>query len=280
MRRPCLHFKLADFVGPGEAYHFARTELTDANAAHYHDHDFHEIFWATRGRGEHVRNGRTAPLPAGQLILVRPEDRHCVMGSAAAPLQIFNLAFPSRVWRAVRRRYFSREGDWFARPAAQRMWPIPARAQADLAYWAERLAAPGRPQVALDGFLMELPRLLREPAPGADLAPEWLLRARREIARPEQFAGGTPAFARLARRSPSHVARAAVRWLKETPTQIVNTARMDYSAQQLTETARPIVEIMLDCGFNNLSHFYALFRRRFGMSPRRYRLRAHPTMRG
>ena len=44
MRRPCLHFKLAAFVGPGEAYHFARTELTAANAAHYHDHDFHEIF--------------------------------------------------------------------------------------------------------------------------------------------------------------------------------------------------------------------------------------------
>ena len=78
----------------------------------------------------------------------------------------------------------------------------------------------------------------------------------------------------------SFAGRATVRWLKQTPTEIVNTVRMDYSARQLTETARPILEIALDCGLNNLSHFYALFRQRFGVSPRKYRLRAHPTVRG
>ena len=100
------------------------------------------------------------------------------------------------------------------------------------------------------------------------------------MAGPEQFAGGTVALARLAGRSPSHVARVAVRWYGQTPTEIVNTARMGFSARQLAETSRPIMEIALDCGLNNLSHFYALFRRRFGVSPRRYRLQAHPTVRG
>ncbi len=281
MRLACAHFEFADFVRPGEGYHFARTEITAGNAAKYHDHDFHELCWATRGRGEHLLNGQVSPLEAGRLYLVRPADKHQVTGVAGAPLLLFNLAFPSRNWVEIKRRYYARARDWFEAPQARREgWPVDARAQAALAHWAERLATPGRPRVMLDGFLMELPQWLQEPARGEEPVPEWLARARREIAQPRHFAAGTPALARLAGRSPSHVARAAVRWLKQTPTEIVNTARMDYSAQQLMETARPIMDIALDCGLNNLSHFYALFRKRFGVSPRRYRLQAHPTVRG
>jgi AraC family cel operon transcriptional repressor len=280
MAPACLHFKLADFVRPGESYHFASTELTADNAVRYHDHDFHELFWVTRGRGEHLLNGRTVPLQAGRLFLIRPQDRHHVTGSDAAPLRILNLAFPSRRWAEVRRRYFPRDPDAFERSPVDRAWPLDAPAQAALEHWAARLAAAGRPRVVLDGFLMELPQLLHEPVRGAKPVPEWLARARRELAGPEQFAGGTLGLARLAGRSPSHVARAAVRWYGQTPTEIVNAARLEYSARQLGETSRPIMDIALDCGLNNLSHFYALFRKRFGVSPRKYRLQAHPTVRG
>lgn len=276
----CAHFKLADFIRPGETFHFAQTTLTADNAARYHDHDYHEVFWVTHGRGEHLLNGRTHALQAGQLHLIRPRDRHRVTGSDAAPLRIANLAFPSRAWVEVRRRYFRREPDWFAAPEDQRVRAADARVAAVLAHWAERLADPARPRVALDGFLMELPRLFRQRAAGVEAVPEWLALACREIARPEHFSGGTPKLAQLAGRSPSHVARAAVRWLGQTPTDLVNAARLDYSARQLAETTRPILDIALDCGLTNLSHFYALFRKRFGVSPRRYRLQALPTVRG
>jgi AraC family cel operon transcriptional repressor len=279
MRIACAHFKLAAFVRPGESYHFAQTELTADNAARSHDHDYHEVFWVTHGRGDHLLNGQATPLLAGQLHLIRPQDRHRVTGSDAAPLRIANLAFPSRAWAEVCRRYFCGERDWFVRRTGRRMWLPDAKAQAGLAHWAERLATPERPRIALDGFLMELPLFLRQPPAGVELMPEWLELACREIVHPEHFSGGTPELARLAGRSPSHVARATVRWLKQTPTEIVNTARLDYSARQLAETGRPIMEIALDCGLNNLSHFYALFRKRFGVSPRKYRLQAMPTVR-
>lgn len=278
----CAHFQLREFIRDDEAYHFARTELTAGNVARYHDHDYHEVFWVLRGEGTHVLNGRRRPLAAGGLHLIRPRDRHCVHGSDAAPLRIINVAFPSPAWAALRRRYFRRRPDAFEAPEAQRHAAADARTQTVLAYWAERLADASRPRVVLDGFLMELARLRAAAAAGATPTPvpDWLQRARREIARPEHFAGGTPAFARLAGRTPSHVARATVRWLGRTPTALVNDARLDHCARQLAETNRPIVDIMLDCGLNNVSHFYALFRRRFGASPRRYRLQAHPTVRG
>ncbi len=276
----CVRFRLSEFVRGGEAYHFAKVELTPDNVARYHDHDYHEVFWATRGRGEQQCNGRTHELRPGVLHLVRPQDRHRVRGSSSSPLHLVNLAFPSEAWAAVRRRYFAAEPDWFEQPLSRRAWPVDGRGQGTLAHWVERLAAPGRPRVALDGFLMELPQLRPVAPTSAPPVPEWLEQCRRALAQPAHFSGGTPALARLAGCSPSHLARATARWLGCTPTDLVNAARMDYSARQLMETNRPILDIALDCGLNNLSHFYALFRKRFGVSPRRYRLRAHSTVRG
>lgn len=274
MAEDCVHLKMATFVRRSESYHYARVELSADNAAKYHDHDYHEVFWAVQGRGEHRFNGRSYPIEAGEVYLIRPKDRHCVVGHAQEKLTIVNVAFASRRWAEVRRRYFAREPDCFALEAAQRKWTADGRTQARLAHWAERLAAAGRPRVALDGFLMELPLLQREGAAAAEEPmPEWLAKARHEIARQEHFSGGTPALARVAGRSPSHVARATVRWLGVTPTDLVNRARMDFSAQQLMETGRPILEIAYDCGLTNLSHFYALFRERFGVSPQKYRKR-------
>ncbi len=277
----CAHFKLQDFIRPGEAYHYARTTLTADNVARYHDHDYHEVFWVLRGQGEHRWNGRTVPLGAGTLCLIRPADRHLVTGSDASPLLIVNLAFPSKTWADVRKRYFADEPDCFEVPDEQRLWKQELRSPGGPNHWAERLANPDRPRVSLDGFLMELPFWRpRSDAPTPEPVPEWLVRAQREIVKPENFIGGAPAFARLAGRNPSHVARVAVRCLGKTPTELVNAARFEHSAQQLAETTKPILDIMLDCGLTNLSHFYALFRKRFGVSPRRYRLQAHPTVRG
>lgn len=274
MPPPCAHFKLKDFVRRGESYHFAEVDISANSAARYHDHDYHEVFWVTHGRGEHLFNGSSLLLEAGSLHLIRPSDRHQVTTARTPPLSIVNVAFPSRAWTEVRRRYYAGEKDPFELPDAKRAWAIDARGQTRLSHWVERLATLGRPRVTLDGFLMELPQLQREVAEerGGPM-PEWLASARREIARPEHFSGGTPALARLAGRSASHVARATVRWLRRTPTELVNAARMDFSVHQLTTTTRPIVEIALDCGLTNLSHFYALFRQRFGTSPQRYRRR-------
>ena len=39
----------------------------------------------------------------------------------------------------------------------------------------------------------------------------------------------------------------------------------------LIGTDRPIIEIALDCGFNNVTYFYRLFKRKYDLSPAFYR---------
>jgi AraC family transcriptional regulator of arabinose operon len=54
--------------------------------------------------------------------------------------------------------------------------------------------------------------------------------------------------------------------------QMVSEKRLSAAASLLRETALPIVEVCLASGFQDLSHFHRLFRRRFGVTPRKYRL--------
>jgi len=103
-------------------------------------------------------------------------------------------------------------------------------------------------------------------------APDWFTSACERIKSPEYFVKGPGGLASLSGRCLAHVARVSRRVLGKTPAGIVNDARMDYAAIQLSMTNRPILEICYDCGFTSLSHFYQLFKDRFKMSPREYRL--------
>ena len=50
-----------------------------------------------------------------------------------------------------------------------------------------------------------------------------------------------------------------------------NNLKLEDARKLLLETDLPVTEIALDTGFNDVSYFIALFRRKFGMSPLRYR---------
>jgi len=51
----------------------------------------------------------------------------------------------------------------------------------------------------------------------------------------------------------------------------INEFRVGKAAEELESTDRPVMEIALDQGFENVSYFNLQFRRRFGMTPREFR---------
>jgi AraC family transcriptional regulator, positive regulator of tynA and feaB len=58
-----------------------------------------------------------------------------------------------------------------------------------------------------------------------------------------------------------------------TPSAYIQSRRLDHAARQLAQARRdaPITAVAFDSGFNDLSSFCRLFRRRFGVAPREYR---------
>ena len=64
-----------------------------------------------------------------------------------------------------------------------------------------------------------------------------------------------------------------------TPSSYIQSRRLDHAAQLLAQTRRDasITAVAFDSGFNDLSTFCRVFRRKFGIAPRDYRAGARPT---
>lgn len=59
----------------------------------------------------------------------------------------------------------------------------------------------------------------------------------------------------------------------QTPIQRLTQMRMEHARRLLQETSLSVIEVALECGYGNPSHFAVAFRRFTGMSPREYRTR-------
>lgn len=250
-----------------------------------HDHDFHELFWVEEGEGLQVVNGERRPLIPGLLVLARADDAH---GFAAARpggmVRFINFAFPRGLWNELWTRRLGRRPVFYAlKDHRAREWTLDAAELDRLRVLGRDLAAGARDALTTEAFLAGVISLLANRDGGHERGrpPAWLTDSLAAMQEPRRFARGTREFARMAGCTPEHLARAARRHLGKTPTEIVNEARLAYAAQQLCTTERPLLDIVADCGLENLGHFYKLFRVRYGDSPERYRRRAFlPANRG
>lgn len=264
---------------PGDWFHLARVQFHPTRSSRLHTHDFAEIFWIEQGRGIHDINGQRKTLFPGDLIFIRPSDRHMLATADSAGFTLVNLAFPVRVQHELAERLpeLNRlQSGCATLPERRELSPVQAqRLKEEL----RRLAAGGRGRLPLERFLLNVYAMLLSESDGRAnvVLPDWLEQACTAIQRPEYFGGGVAAFVRLSARSPEYVARACRRFLGVTPTVLVNQIRMEHAARELRLGGRPIVEISLECGLNNLAHFYALFRAAHGQTPRQYRV-AHQQM--
>jgi AraC-like DNA-binding protein/mannose-6-phosphate isomerase-like protein (cupin superfamily) len=262
-------------VPPDTRAHVARLHLGRGEGFGVHTHDFAEVFWIERGAGMHLINGQRDPLSVGDLVLIRPRDRHDFVVRQAEGLTFVNVAFEASALRAIHTRYFS-----------ARRWPwtggvLPAKFQltpADLTQlrtWADDLARAAPTALQRDWFLLSLLQLIGR-SPLHDQGPDrpgWLDEAIAHFNTPERFAGGVACLARLSGRCPEHLNRVVRRTLGKTATDLVNDLRLDFAARELRMTNRPILDIALDCGLENLGYFYRIFKRRFALTPRQFRLR-------
>lgn len=265
----------------GEAFHAIRDTKTRRNPVPPHRHDFAEVFWIDQGRARHRVNGDEQSLEPGCVVFMRPSDTHAVEPPAGEVLHFTNIAFSLESWGALGKRYFEkRPSAFWSRAALPEMRRVEPSRLDGLNRQADTLAQSPRERLYIERFLLDLlaefaaesqEAATREGGRFPEDMPDWLLRACREIARPEQLAEGAGRFTRLAGRSREHVARSMRHYLGISPTRFINRARMRHAARQLEMSNRGIVEIAGECGLENLGHFYALFRDEFGMTPRDWR---------
>lgn len=68
------------------------------SAMEAHSHEFYEMVYVRRGRGEHFIAGHSYPIQAGDLYVIHPGEEHCYAPAAGSSLRIVNVLWmPSLV---------------------------------------------------------------------------------------------------------------------------------------------------------------------------------------
>lgn len=265
--------RFATVAGPGSACHVAARRYQPDRLPPPHTHDFAEVFWIEQGTGQHDHGGVRRRFGPGTLVFVAANDVHAFAADGPRGFRIVNVAFPVSTWRHLVRRYLGRDGDWLAREPGARSFSLEPGELEVVRIAARELLDGARDRFALERFLMNLIHLVRRRAPigASHHMPPWLRHAVARTREPSVLEGGVSGFVALCGRSAEHVARETRRWLGRSPTELVNDARMDQAAHMLANDDRSVVDVALSVGLSNVSHFYRLFRARFGLAPAAFR---------
>ena len=86
-----------------------------------------------------------------------------------------------------------------------------------------------------------------------------------------------PELANMAGMSPSAFSRFFKLHTGRNISEYIIDLRLGYAARMLVDTAKSISEIGFDCGFNNLSNFNRIFKKKKGCSPSEFRENYHKT---
>ena len=262
-----MSFKLhySDILLPGTQVHLTRATVTSTRPKQLHCHDYFELFWVQNGTVRHHTSAGMERLEEGNLILLSPGHEHAVQGKGEHAM-IVSLCIHPDVVAGLRDRHAG-------------LWPEtsdPIRSFRNikemtvLNHAALTLENSKRDTLAAEAFLLPLlSDLSQSKAP--DGAPAWLAEAINAAYQPDVFREGASGLVAQTGRAHAHVSRTMRKYTGMSPSEFVNTIRMNYAARALTTDNEPVSEIALDCGIPNMAHFHKLFRAHHGVTPLRYR---------
>ena len=269
-------FRIANYIRPDEAFHFARKSLDSRRPPYRHRHDYYEVFFVERGKTRHYINHRTDVLERGDIVFIRPDDTHALQAVGDQPCVIINIMFRvetadhlgSRYADEFAGRFFWREGPdpdthIIRGPRMERAINTALELQGSL-----------RTLSRIEEFLLSLlTRVIDYDAALPVTAPRWLSAAVAAARSKPVFQKGASGFVDVAGRGHEHVCRETRKHLGLSPSELVNRIRMEHAAMCLGGSGQSVEEIALDCGIENMSHFYKLFKGHYGTTPRKYRQR-------
>ncbi|MGE5429636.1 MAG: AraC family transcriptional regulator [Syntrophomonadaceae bacterium] len=273
-----LVMRANELIDSAAEIHYAfHRNLKDITVPHYHD--FYELFIITKGSVIHKINAREELLSEGTLVFIRPEDRHYYEKSESEVCELVNLAFPEKAVDELFR--YLGEGFMPERLLKAENPPYVLLTGAEKNFVVEKLEQLNvLPRKNKKEIKTRLRILLLEiftryfPVENFEkrsAVPGWLSSLCTLMQEKENFSRGLPVLQELSGRSPEHLCRVFRKYFNTTPTEYINDLRLNYAANVLASTDLEILDISARAGFENLSHFYHLFKEKYNISPGEFR---------
>lgn len=237
-----------------------------------HVHDVCELVVFLEVAGSFTAGGHVYPLSPGSIVYVPSMEIHD-----------FTLDAGAKDWVLVQIDAISAEAlarqpglERLARPFCARPGRLLGERIAGIADWVAGLDAadPLAPQLAkvLVMAIVQSPVIEGEPTARRETSVDRLRPALDRLRRDPAHPATLEEAARLCHLSPAYFSRQFKRTLGMAYGDYVRTHRLHLAARRLLTSGVTVAELAYDLGFSTPSHFSAVFGRRFGVSPRAYRL--------
>lgn len=268
-------------IFPNTDFHINETLLASATErSATHRHDFYEIFIVEEGCVEHAKNGVSERLTADSISFIFPDDRHSFAMREGEAARFVNLAFEESLFREALSSAALTEEE-LERASLDGTAYLPhslSRQFISRLFWL-RNESLSLPEQARRGMLKSLLADMLTACVSGDFRakplPQWLKSACEEMRRPQNFILGLHCFVALSGKTQEHLTRSMKKHCGITPSEFITALRLEQAAEELLKTKKSVFEIMLDCGFQNVSYFNKRFKEKFHTTPTKYRLESY-----
>lgn len=250
-----------------------------------HCHDFYEIFITVTGTVTHFINGIRQKLPEGSLVFIRPDDTHAYIYDSPKSNQTayINLTFTNEtanlLFEFLSDSFPSKELLFCDMPpvitlnAFEKNRLLKQIEELNIINWQDKNLLKIRMRSILADIFVRYFSVISEKT--KDAKPLWLAKLLSDMENPENFTLGTEKMISLSSKSREHLSRCLKQHLGITPSEYINELRINYASNLLLHTNTPILEICFMCGFQSLSYFYKVFKRKYGQSPGEFRMQSN-----
>ncbi len=243
-----------------------------------HDHKFYEITIVTSGSICHHINSSVQTIPCNTMIFIRPQDVHYFSGIDDSEFEYINLPFPKTLlYELVQYMGEGFDIDQINKSILPPMITLSSTDTLVIRDIVNRFSfmSPDKHESKMTYYKLLIAdlffRYIQVPIEEQTQYPSWLNEIVQKMSDPVNFSRGITGLVEISGKNLSYISRVFKKYLQCTPTAFINDIRLNYCANRLIHTDAEIIEIAMDAGFNNLSHFYHLFKEKYHMSPKKFR---------
>lgn len=277
-----IHLQHHSIFDAGNSFHLAETVICESKKTYLHDHDFFEIFFVTKGCITHHADNEETTLNTKSACLVYPHTQHCFSKTSCSEAVFTNLAItPSQFFTTFK---YLTDATPHPKEKAKTIHHLPEH------IWAWLCAKTAQQQstsptkkhgrLQLKSILAELLTcfLINTSSKTLPAAPFWLQNAVSLMREKENYTQGMERFVKLSGKTHEHLSRELKKHYHTTPSHFINQLRISQAARLLQSSDKPVLDIIYEMGFMNVSFFNRLFKERFGIPPRQYRKSGYKTI--
>lgn len=258
-----------------------RTVYLISEDSRLHYHDYYEIFLVLAPSITHLINEKQIELPRGTLIFIRKDDVHTFKQTNSKIPSLINLAFTEEILTEL---FFYLSKGYPAETLLTQVEPPSIQLEeSDIIWMYSQLE---KMNSTVSGNITQLEyycriflfkiftRYFSQIIPDSYIdkgIPEWLYRLDIEMHKLKNFSKDSQHMIHLSGKSHEHLSRMMKKHYGKTISEYINDLRLNYWANVLTNSDKPILDICFECGFQNVGWAYSLFKKKYGMSPLKYR---------